>query len=106
MSHSRGAKHGRSQEPYDHFKSSESTRHAKKKTSDGRKNIASIGVRSCSLISHMQLRGKERQRYENNNTLGVNGQGPRPGPMKKRAEYPQAVNKVLCVRKQVWNTNP
>ena len=44
---------------------------------------------------------KERQRYENNFSLGINCQGPKPGPMKKRADYPQAVNKVLVMRKQV-----
>ena len=49
---------------------------------------------------------KERTRYENNYTLGVNGQGPKPGPLKKRADYPQAVNKVLVLRRQLSNPNP
>ena len=49
---------------------------------------------------------KERTRYENTYTLGVNGQGPKPGPMKKRADYPQAVNKVLVLRRQAENPNP
>ena len=49
---------------------------------------------------------KERQRYENNSTLGVNRQGLKLGPMKKRADFPQAVNKLLVLRKQVRNPNP
>ena len=32
--------------------------------------------------NHSRTTRKERQRYENNCTLGVNGQGPEPGPMK------------------------
>ena len=31
---------------------------------------------------------KERPRYENNDTLGVNGQGPKPGPMNKKGRVP------------------
>ena len=48
---------------------------------------------------------KERQRYENNFSLCVNGQGPKLGPMKKRADYPQAVNKLLVLREHVENPN-
>ena len=49
---------------------------------------------------------KERHRYENNDTLAVKGQGPKPGPIKKRADYPQAVNKVLVMHRHVGNPNP
>ena len=31
---------------------------------------------------------KERRRYENNDTLALKGQGQKPGPIKKRADYP------------------
>ena len=124
--HSRGAKHGNSQEQYDHFKANESTRHAKEKGYDSilhrfqndelyRNSQIAIGWTgehcqySDSLMfidfSYTATR-KERQRHENNCTLGINGQGPKPGPMKKRTDYLQAVNKVLAVRKQVENPNP
>ena len=73
-------------------KANESPRHAKKR-----------GFESVTL--RFQQTRKERQRYENKCTLGVNGQGPKPGPMKKRADYPQAVNKVLVLRRQVENPN-
>ena len=49
---------------------------------------------------------KERERYENNYTLDVNGQGPKPGPMKKRADFPQAVSKLIALKHQVENPNP
>ena len=48
---------------------------------------------------------KERQRCENNHTLRVDGPGPKPGPVKERTDYPQAVNKVLVMRRQVENLN-
>ena len=49
---------------------------------------------------------KERERYENNLTLGVNGQGPMPGPMKNRADFPQAVHQLTAVKQQVEKPNP
>ena len=49
---------------------------------------------------------QERTRCENKYTHGVNGRRPKPGPMKKRADHPQAVNKVLVLRRQVENRNP
>ena len=56
-------------------------------------------------FSHTATR-KERHRYETNDTLDVIGQGPKPGPQKKRADHQQAVNKVLVMRKHVVNPNP
>ena len=49
---------------------------------------------------------KERQRYANNYSLGVNDQGPKPGPRKKRAGFPPALNKLLYLKKQVENPKP
>ena len=40
-----------------------------------------------------------------NYILDVTGQGPKSGPMKKRTDYPQAVNKLLSLRKQVAKPN-
>ena len=93
--YSRGAKHGRSQEQYGHFKANESTRHAKKKTfsllrKDFRKtNCTEILSQYLDLVmaNASTYTRKERQRYENKYSLGVNGQGPKPGPMKKRADF-------------------
>ena len=48
-----------------------------KTPSDGPENIVNTRIRSCQLISHTQLQGrKERERFEKNLTLGVNGQRP------------------------------
>ena len=50
-----------------------------KTPSDGPKNIVNTRIRSCQLIgfTHTQLQGrKERETFEKNLTLGVNGQGP------------------------------
>ena len=41
---------------------------------------------------------KERLRHENNWALDIVGKGPKPGPLKKREDYPQAVHRVLVVR--------
>ena len=43
---------------------------------------------------------KERERYENNFSLGVNGQGPKPGPIKKRQTSKEAGVK------EMQNTSP
>ena len=56
-------------------------------------------------FSHTATR-KERERYENSFSFCVNGQGPKLGPMKKRADFPHAVNQVLVLRQQVENPNP
>ena len=45
-------------------------------------------------------------RNENNYSLGVNGQGPKPWTNEKRTEFPQAMNKLLDLRKQVENPSP
>ena len=71
--------------------------------SDEQRNIVSIWTRLCSLISQHTATWRERQRYENSYTLGFNGQGPKTRPMKKRADYPQAVNTLLVLRRQVEN---
>ena len=124
--HSRGAKQGQSQEQYDHFKANESTRHAKKKGCDSilrrfqndelyRNYQLVIGwtEEHCQYLDSLMFMDfsntatrKERLRYENNFFLGINGQGPKPGPVKKRADYFQAVNEVLVMRKQVEKPNP
>ena len=76
-----------------------------KSPSDGLKNIVNIWIRSCQLIfSHIASR-KERERYENNFSFGVNGQGPKPGPKKKRANFAQTMNKLLVLKQQVENPN-
>ena len=87
--YSRGAKHGRSQEQYDHFKANESLRHAKKK------NLLSITDRwqkdelhrnsqvaigwteeHCQYLDSLMAidfsfttARKERERYENNGQI-------------------------------------
>ena len=43
---------------------------------------------------------RERLRYDNNWALGINGEGPTPGPVKQRKDYPQAVTKVKSMRQQ------
>ena len=124
--YSRGAKHGLTQAQYDHFKANESTRHAKKKQHSSitdrwhrdelcRNSEIAIGWTEeycqyldsfmSSVFSDTATR-KERERYENNYTLGVNSQRPKPGQMKKRTDFPQAVNKVMFLRRQVENPNP
>ena len=45
---------------------------------------------------------KKRQRHENNYTLGVNCQGP----MKNRADFPQAVRQLIALKKQAEIPNP
>ena len=107
-------------------KANESTQHAKKRNftsflerfhNDDLHRHSQIAMgrteEHCKYLDSLVLIGfsctaarKERQRYENNYTLGINGQGPKPRPMKKRADCLQAVNKVLAVRKQVENPNP
>ena len=47
-------------------------------------------IRSGQLISHTQRPKREREICENNLTLGVNGQGPKSGPMKNRPDFSQA----------------
>ena len=76
--YSQGARHGRSQEQYDHFQATESTRHAKNENFSsiaerfqkdgcteirssppyGQKNIVNIWIRSWQMISHLQQREK------------------------------------------------
>ena len=72
--------------------------------SDGTKNIVNISL--VAIDFSCTATRKERERYENNDTLGVNGQGPKPGAMKKTADFPQAVNKLLAPNKQLVNPNP
>ena len=55
------------------------------------KNILNIWTRSWQLISHTQLLGKS---VSNMRTTGVNGRGPKSGPMKKRADHPQAAKQT------------
>ena len=52
---------------------------------------------SCLMSINFSCRAtrKERERYQNNLTLGVNGQGPKPGPMRQKPDFPQAVNRIL-----------
>ena len=52
-----------------------------------------LGVKSYTTTR------KQRLRYENNWALGINGQGPMPGSMKKK-DNPQAVTKVQTMRQQ------
>ena len=120
--YSRGARHERTKKQYDHIKANESTRHAKKKNffvchgrwhrdNQYRKSRIAVGwtEEHCqhldSLVaidfSYTATR-KERQRYENNNILGVNDQGPKPRPMKKITDLAQAVNKLLVLQKAKW----
>ena len=74
-------------------------------SSDGTKNICQYSDSLMTIdFSHKTTR-KERQRYENNYILDVSDQGPKPGPMKKRTDYPHAVYKLLTLRKQVGDPN-
>ena len=86
------------------FKASESRRHAKKKGYDSitlgfqgdeqdRNSQLAIGWTEEHYQHWDSLKAidfsfsatrKERARYENNYTLGVNGQGPKPGPMRNK----------------------
>ena len=117
---SRGAKHGKSQEQHDHFKANESLRHAKQEQyssillrfqEDELYLKAQIAIgwteEHCKYLDSLLLEDKsytatrrERVRYESNWTLGSNGQGPMPGPVKKREDYPQAVTRVQVMRQQ------
>ena len=123
---SRGAKYGRFQEQYDHFKANESTRHSKKKGYDSitlrfqndelyRNSQLAIGwtEEHCQHLDSLMTidfsdtaTRKEHQRREIIILLASNGQGPKPGPMNKRADHQQAVNKLLVMRRQVGNPNP
>ena len=67
--------------------------------SDGQKNMVKIRSSIMAIDFSNTATRKERTRYENNFALGVNGQGPKPGPMKGRAGYPRAINKVVVVRR-------
>ena len=58
------------------------------------------------VISHIQLREKSVRDVKTIIFLASIFQGPIPGPMLKRADFPQAVNKLLLFKKQVENTNP
>ena len=94
MNSLRVAKHGRSQQQYDHFRANESTRHAKKE-----KVFVHYGkiLESTNCIRNSQLAiawteehcqyvdslmaidfSHTATRNENNYSLGVNGQGPKP----------------------------
>ena len=126
MNHSRGAKHGRSQEQYEHFNANESTRHVRKKhfpsmtdrwhgvqskrilksPSDGPKNVANIWTRSCQLISRTQPQGMSVRDLRTILLSASMVKDRSLGPMKKRAEYQQAANKVLVLRRQVEKPNP
>ena len=98
---------------YDHFTANESTRHAKKKQYSSitdrwqrgelcrSSQIASRRTEECGQyldspmsidFSHAATR-KGRARYGNNLLTALIG--AKPGPMMKRADYPQAVNKLL-----------
>ena len=108
------------------LKAHESTRHAKKKhlpsileifRKDEFYRNSQIAIwwteEHCKYVDSLMpidfcfsVTRKERLRCENNYTLGVNDQVPKPGPMKKRTGYQQAVHKVLVMRKQVENPNP
>ena len=58
--------------------------------SDGQKNIVNIWIRSWQLISHVQLRGKSVRDVKTNILLASMDDDRKPGPMKKRADHPQA----------------
>ena len=47
----------------------------------------------------------ERSRYKNNLVLGVNDQGPKPGPVKHRPYFSRAV-RTLAVKRHEGKTNP
>ena len=105
---SRGAKRGKSQDQWDHFKAREFLRHAKKKGYSSslerfqkedlyRNSQTAIGwaEEQCIFLDSLAFEDKsytatrrERSRYENNGKLSVNGQEPRPCPMDKREDYP------------------
>ena len=48
----------------------------------------------------------ERERCENNLTLGVNDQERKPGPMKHRPDLSQAVRQLVVLKQQEGKTNP
>ena len=121
QNYSRGAKHGRTQEQYDHFKANESTRNALKKEylsmtdrchRDELHRHFQIAVAwteeycQCldsfmSIDSTCTASRKECGRYGNNLTLGVNGQRPKSGPMKNKADVQQAVHQLIFLKQQV-----
>ena len=41
---------------------------------------------------------KEREMYENNLNLGVNGQGRKFGPIKNRADFPLAAKQLIALK--------
>ena len=74
--------------------------------SHGPKNIVNVlESLMCIDFSYTAAR-KERQRYENNNTLGLNRQGPQPGPMQNRADFRHAFHQLIALKKQVEKPNP
>ena len=77
-----------------------------KSPSEGPKNNVNMWIRLMSIDFSYTATCKERERYENNLTLGVNGQGPRPGPMKNRGDFQQTVRQLVALKPQAEKPNP
>ena len=56
------------------------------------KNIVNVLDSLMAIDFSYKAKRKERTRYENNFTLVVNGRRPKPGPMKKQTDCPQAIS--------------
>ena len=115
--HSRGAKQGPTQWQYDHSKAKETTRNVRKKGYDSisprwqddvryRNSQIAVGWTEeyCQYVDSLlsidfSLRAtrRERERYENNLTLGVKGQGTKSAPMKNRPDFSQAVHHLIAI---------
>ena len=62
-------------------------------------SIASINISFSATTS-------ERSRYENNLTLGVNDQGPKPVPIEHRPDLSPALGTLAAIKHQEGKTNP
>ena len=120
------ARRGPSQWQYDHWKAKYTRQNAKKKnhnsitgswhngelyrnsqiaagcTEDYFRFLDSIATVNISYAATWSA----RSRYENNLTLGVHDQGPKPGPMKHRLDFSRAVHTLAAIKHQEGTTNP
>ena len=65
----------------------------------GQKSIVVTWISSHLWTHRMLQHKKERLRYENNFTLGIDV-GPLPGPMTRREYYPRAARTLAAIRNE------
>ena len=122
---SRGAKYGQSQWQYDHWKARDPkrgvTRHkhysieVRWKSADkyrasqtfhrwARDNGRYLDHLTTIDVSFVAS-WKQRSRYGNSHVLGVND-GPQPGPMRGRNDFPQAAHKLAAIQREQGRVVP